>query len=194
LNIDDNMAVALYSGNMGVKQGLEIVIEAAERLKDEKITFVMCGAGAMYDVLRKRAADLKNIRWLPLQPLERLNDLLNLADVHLLPQRHDAADVVMPSKLTGMLASGKPVLATALPGTGLANVLTNMGAVVPPGCAEQFADSLKSLINDQQLRRSMGIKARAFALEHLDQESVLKRFEKNVMEHLHIPTTLEAVS
>ena len=194
LNIGDDMAVALYSGNMGVKQGLEIVVEAAERLKDEKIIFVMCGSGAMYEVLRKRGAELNNIRWLPLQPLERLNDLLNLADVHLLPQRHDAADIVMPSKLTGMLASGKPVLATAMPGTGLANVLAELGAVVPPGCSEQFADRLKSLIENESQRRQMGSRAREFAIEHLDQEVVLRRFEKSLELHLQLPNIAGALS
>ena len=63
---------------------------------------------------------------LPLQPADRLNELLNLADIHLLPQRADAADLVMPSKLTGMMASGRAVLATASPGTQLATVIDGL--------------------------------------------------------------------
>ncbi len=92
----------------------------------------MCGQGAAYSRLRDLADGLKNIHWLALQPLDRLNDLLNMADVHLLPQRADAADLVMPSKLTGMLASGRPVLATALEGTQIAEVLESAGVIVPP--------------------------------------------------------------
>jgi colanic acid biosynthesis glycosyl transferase WcaI len=57
------------------------------------------------------------VQFLPLQPLRRLSDLLALADIHLLPQRADAADLVMPSKLGGMLASARPVVTTAAAST-----------------------------------------------------------------------------
>src|SRR5205823_5637381 len=97
----------------------------------KELVFVICGHGAMYQQLRDRAAGLENIRWLPLQPLERLNDLLNLAEIHLLPQREEAADLVMPSKLTGMLASGRAILTTAHPGTAVAEVVQSSGVVTP---------------------------------------------------------------
>ena len=88
--------VALYSGNMGQKQGLEIVIEAARSLSSESnVCFVMCGQGAAYSRLRAMAEGLANIIWIPLQPMERLNELLNLADIHLLPQSANAADLVI---------------------------------------------------------------------------------------------------
>ena len=69
--------VFLYSGNMGEKQGLEIVVQAARQLAERKnIVFIMCGQGAAYSRLRELADGLTNIRWLLLQPLEKLNDLL----------------------------------------------------------------------------------------------------------------------
>ncbi|MFP3741226.1 colanic acid biosynthesis glycosyltransferase WcaI, partial [Burkholderia sp. SIMBA_019] len=69
------------------------------------VTFVFCGSGAAKQSLLERCAALTNCICIPLQPTERLNELLNLADIHVLPQRCDAADLVMPSKLTGMFAS-----------------------------------------------------------------------------------------
>jgi len=62
-------------------------------------------------VCKNNMLSCDNVIWIPLQPLERLNDLLNMADIHLLPQRSGAADLLMPSKLTGMLSSGRPVVA-----------------------------------------------------------------------------------
>ena len=71
--------------------------------------------------------------FLPLQPEARLCELLNLADLHVLPQRADTADLVLPSKLGGMLASGKPILVQAAPGTELWTFLEGAARRVPPG-------------------------------------------------------------
>ena len=90
---------------------------------------------------------LHNVRWLSLQPVEKLNELLNLADVHLLPQRADTADLVMPSKLLGMMASGRPVLATAHHGTQLAKMVSSCGKVVEPGNTREVAQGLLELLH-----------------------------------------------
>ena len=106
--------VALYAGNMGNKQGLEVIIDAARITESKKhIRFVLCGEGPAKSKLKSLSSGLNNVRFIPLQPLQELNRLLNLADIHLLPQKPEAADLVMPSKLTGMFASGKPVIAIA---------------------------------------------------------------------------------
>ena len=76
---------------------------------------MLAGAGAARPRLEAALAGRPGVHLLAVQPAERLNELLNLADIHLLPQRADAADLVMPSKLTGMLASGRPVVAGAAP-------------------------------------------------------------------------------
>ncbi len=181
LDIAASSVIFLYSGNMGEKQGLEIVIEAARRLVDRQdIVFVMCGQGAAYHRLRDLADGLQNIHWLPLQPLDRLNDLLNLADVHLLPQRADAADLVMPSKLTGMLASGRPVLATAFDGTQIAEVLEFSGVVVPPGNDDLFIDAIVDLTGNAGQCRQLGKNARNYAVEYLGRDAVLARFEESL--------------
>ncbi|MCK9352694.1 MAG: glycosyltransferase WbuB [Gallionella sp.] len=181
LGITPEKVVALYSGNMGEKQGLEIVIEAARLFADdERLVFVLCGEGGARRRLLERAAGLHNVLWLPLQPVERLNELLNLADVHLLPQRADVADLVMPSKLTGMLASGRPVVATAYLGTQVAEVVAKCGIVAPPGDAESLWAALRQLIESPEGRGRLGGAARKYAETRLGKDVVLGQFEQEL--------------
>ncbi len=181
LGIEDNKCVVLYSGNMGEKQGLEILLEAARSLLAEsRLLFVLCGAGAARERLMQMGAGLHNVRWLPLQPAEKLNELLNLADVHLMPQRADAADLVMPSKVLGMLASGRPVLATAHPGTQLAKMVSSCGIVVEPGNAQEVARGLLELLHAPQERERLGVEARK-AAQAWDKAGVLQGFENQLL-------------
>lgn len=178
LGLSSDCIVALYSGNMGEKQGLEIVLEAAGRLAGEDdIRFVLCGDGAARQRLQQKYGGLTNVQWLPLQPLERLNDLLNMANIHLLPQRSGAEDLVMPSKLTGMLASGRPVIATANKGTQISRVLPDCGVVVQPDNIEDFASAILLLARDADRRAGMGTHAREFALRHWAKENVMQEFD-----------------
>lgn len=178
LGIRSDEIVALYSGNMGEKQGLETVIEAARsRSRTMPIRFVLCGQGAAYARLRMLAEGLTNIIWMPLQPAERLNDLLNLADIHLLPQRADAADLVMPSKLTGIMASGRPVVATANEGTEVWSVVQGHGITVAPGDDRAFVAAVAALAKDPARRALLGAEARKYSVEHLGKEQVLNAFE-----------------
>ena len=103
--------------------------------------------------------------------------MLALADIHLLPQRADAADLVMPSKLTGMLASARPVVATARAGTELAGVVASCGLVVPPEDPAAMMAAIVTLAAYPNLRASLGAAGRAHALQHMDREAVLLRFE-----------------
>jgi len=178
LNISDGKIIVLYSGNMGRKQGLEHVIETARHLQQTqaKIQFVLCGDGAVRSDLESEAEGLPNIQFLPLQPPEKLNQLLNTADIHLLPQRADAADLVMPSKLSGMLASGKAVIATANPGTEVAEIVGRLGVVTPPGNALALADAILGLAKDPERRRSLGQKGLDWVIANGSREKVLNDY------------------
>ena len=175
LNIADGAVVALYSGNMGGKQGLEVLADVARLCPD--VAFVFCGNGAGRSDLVARCAGLANVRFLDLQPLERLPDLLATAGIHLLPQKAEAADLVMPSKLTGMLASARAVVASAHTGTELATVVQTCGLVVPPGDAVAFAQAVRALASSQVLREQLGAAGFLYAQAHLDKEAVLSAFE-----------------
>lgn len=178
LGIASDTVVALYSGNMGNKQGLEILSQVAALLVDQtQIVFVFCGDGAGREALVRDCADLSNVRFLELQPYEKLPALLAMADIHLLPQRSDAADLVMPSKLTGMLASARPVVATVHNNTALAAVVSECGLVVPPEQPQALADAILKLSLDRSLRQTMGNKGLSYAWNHLDRDRVLRNFE-----------------
>jgi len=178
LDLPDDAVIVLYAGNMGQKQGIEVVLDAARRLSTHpRLRFVLAGAGAALENLKQQAQGLDNVQWLPLQPIELLNDLLNMADIHVLPQRADAADLVMPSKLTGMLASGRPVIGTADAGTQLGDVLDACGVRVPPADAAALAQALAALADAPDERATLGAKGRQHALDHLSHTAVLAAFE-----------------
>lgn len=181
LGIAADSVVALYSGNMGAKQGLELLAESAQLLQGQRvIQFVFCGNGAGRAELMARCSAIGNVRFLDLQPVHRLGDLLGLADIHLLPQRADAADLVMPSKLTGMLSSGRPVVAAAHRETELGKVAALCGIVVPPENPQAFAEAIASLAAQPGLRRQLGTRARAYAEEECARDAVLARFEREL--------------
>jgi colanic acid biosynthesis glycosyl transferase WcaI len=185
LGIADDEVVVLYSGNMGEKQGLDLVVEAAELLKDHpKLRFVLAGTGSARARLEAAAAHLSNVMWLPLQPIEKLNALLGSADIHVLPQRADAADLVMPSKLTGMLASGRSIVGTAAPDTQLGRVLDQVGLRVEAGDSQALALGIKSLAGDAQRRDELGATGRQFAEQTLDKEAILTRFVATVQKEV----------
>ncbi|MGO4331251.1 glycosyltransferase WbuB [Cupriavidus sp. 2TAF22] len=178
LDVPADAVLALYSGNMGAKQGLEIMAEAARLLKDhDRLHFIFCGDGAGRAALQDACAGLPRVRFLPLQPAEMFASLLAAADIHLLPQRAGAADLVMPSKLTGMLASARPVVATAAPGTELGRVVAQCGVLVPPGDAAALAGAIDSLAAQPALRAHLGAAGRRWAERHLDREMVLGALE-----------------
>ena len=182
LGISPSDIVALYAGTMARKQGLDVLGEAVGQLAGRaSLRFVFCGEGPGKAALATVTRDLPGVRWIPLQPFKRLNDLLNLADIHLLPQKADAADLVMPSKLTGMLASGRPVVATSGPDTQIAQVVEGRGIVVEPGDASAFARAVERLAEDSSLRQRLGKNARQYALAALEKNSVLSRFDQELL-------------
>jgi colanic acid biosynthesis glycosyl transferase WcaI len=183
LGITESTVVALYSGSMGKKQGLDLLMDAARQLSGRPGTrFVFCGEGPGRQILIDNAKSLPNVSLLPVQPAERMNDLLNLADIHLLPQLADAADLVMPSKLTGMMASGRAIVATARPGTQLFEALAGRGFVTPPADVDAFASRLSQLGENPSLRKHFGEEARRYAVAHLHRDEILRQFERSMLD------------
>lgn len=121
LGLPEGKKIVLYSGNIGEKQGLEKVIDAAERLRDRPLIFAIVGQGGGKARLENMARErgLANIKFLPLQPYDALPALLKMGDCHLVVQKRGAADAVLPSKLTNILAVGGNAVITAEPHTEL---------------------------------------------------------------------------
>lgn len=177
--------VVMYAGAMGAKQGLDLVLDVADRLGDRKdIRFVMVGGGPEWIRLCENAGErgLHNVQFIPLQPSERLNEMLASADVHLVVQKAEAADIVMPSKLTNVFAAGRPAIATAEPGTALYKAMTDSGGgiVIPPQVVDDLHDAMVLLADDPALRERMGKAARAYAERELDQNKILEQFEREL--------------
>ncbi|WP_298125313.1 WcaI family glycosyltransferase [Brevundimonas sp.] len=188
LGIAPDRVVALYSGNMAGKQGLEMIAEAARRLDraGAPVTFVLCGGGPARGPLEAACTGLADVRFLDLQPSERLPELLGTADIHLLPQRPEAADLVMPSKLLGMLASGRPIVGIAEPGTGIAAEIADCGLAVP-ATADALADAIAVLAADPERRRTLGAAGRLRAEGRWRQASVIDGFEREALSLLAQP-------
>jgi colanic acid biosynthesis glycosyl transferase WcaI len=181
--------VALYSGTTGAKQGLDLLIDAARLLQDRvHIEIVICGHGTAS--LQARAKNLSNVRFLPLQPLESLNELLSSADIHLLPQNPSAADLVMPSKLLGMVASGRPIVATAEEDSEVAKVVSKCGIVVPPDSPEALAGAIVELAADPVRRLELGRRARDYALASCEKDVIIAAFEREIVRRLQLSNSV----
>jgi len=181
LSLDDQ--VILYSGNLGEKQGLEIIIEVAKSfIANKRVKFVICGSGGGKDKLIKMSEDagLTNVLFFPLQPYDKLSNLLAIADLHLVLQKASASDLVMPSKLTGILAAGGCPIVTALPDTSLYEVINdhNLGILVEPesenGLIAAISEALK-----QDLNLYKG-NARTYTLKYLSKERILSNFDSEI--------------
>ncbi len=174
----DDMLV-LYSGNLGEKQGLEIIIEAANELKNiSRVKFLICGNGVYKERMIELAESngLDSIRFTDLFPYEKLPQLLNTADIHLVLQKRETADLVLPSKLTSIAAVGGYSIVTADPNTSLYDeVIENgIGTVIAPGDPHLLALAIReSLSMDLSLYRS---NARKYAEMHLNKDVILQSF------------------
>ena len=172
LTVDD--IVVLFSGTLGKKQGLQLVPQAAHLLADlSRLHFVVCGDGPMKPELLALCEGLARVHFMPLQPFERLSELLGLADIHLLPQDVAVEDLVLPSKLSGMLASGRPVVATCAADTEIGHIVRQCGSCVPPGDAGQLAVALRQLAAAPAQRTLYGQRARQLAEEGFARDSIL---------------------
>lgn len=181
--LDEARPTVLYAGSMGAKQGLEAVVDAARELAsrgDRGPLFLLVGAGPAVSGLQERAAGLANVRFMPLQPVERFNLLLNAADIHVLPQRRGVADLVMPSKLGAMLAVGKPVIATTPAVSQIALTLGDAGIIVPPEDSSALATAITALCEDESRRRQMGRAALRVAAG-MTIDATLGAFEKELV-------------
>ncbi len=177
----EGRTVVMYAGNVGLSQSLDLVVTAARRLQErEELVFVVNGGGSGLDGLRREAAGLKNLRFVPMQPRERLSEVLAAADVHLVPLRTGLARSSVPSKLYSVLAAARPVLASVDPGTEVATTLDRAGAgvSVPPEDPDAFCAALESLVDDPERLREMGTSGRRFVESWVSPAAVGAAYEE----------------
>lgn len=182
--IDDTSKVILYSGNLGEKQGLDIIVDVAKfYASDRNVIFIISGSGGGKENLVRlvNEAKLSNVRFFPLQPYERLSALLATADIHLVLQKKSASDLVMPSKLTTILSAGGCSIVTATAGTSLYDVVHEhkLGILVEPESVEALRNGI-----DYALKSDLGIyriNARKYTESFLSKDYVLRKFEESLV-------------
>jgi colanic acid biosynthesis glycosyl transferase WcaI len=176
--IDSSKKVILYSGNIGEKQGIEIIIEVAETLKESEAFFLIIGDGAFKKKLQDLAQSkrLENIKFFPLQPIELLPGILNIADFHLVLQKKAAADLVMPSKLTAILSVGGAAIVSAEKGTTLFDIVdqNKMGILIEPESAPALRIAISENLNKDL--NEIRLNARYYAQSYLEKEAIMKQF------------------
>ena len=171
--------VVLYSGAIGEKQGLEAILESASLMKDfPTIKFVICGSGPYKEKLQelKESRQLDNVIFLPLQPFNQLNSFLNMADIHLVLQKANAADLVMPSKLTAILSVGGVAIITANESSSLYDVINDnkMGVLIEPENSKILSEAILKILNTTD--NTIHNNARNYAEEYLSIDKIFKKY------------------
>lgn len=182
LGIPLHSKVVLYSGNLGEKQGVELLIDvAAEFNAQPDILFVIAGEGASKIRLMEYAAtsNVTNVLFLPLQTYNKLVYFLACADIHMVIQKKSAADLVLPSKFMSILSAGGVALVTTEPGTSLYNMITNYSLAHICEAENKMAlfESINTILSNNQT--PIKNNARTFAEKHLSIDSILDTFIQN---------------
>ena len=177
--------VCLHGGNMGQKQGLGNILDAAALLDGERIRIVLTGDGndrtrLQADASRRRLA---NVEFMPMQGPGRWEELMQASDVLLVNQRASVADMSLPSKLTSYFAAGRPVVASVSPTSETAREIeaAEAGYVVPPEDPDALRGVLVSLRRDPSAASAFGDSARRYAETYLSAEASLERHEEFVL-------------
>jgi len=178
--------VVAHSGNMGVKQGLDLVIDLANRLRQRHdIRFILAGDGVMRPHLQARAASLhlENLHFLPLQDKPDFLQMLAAVDLALIVQQSSVTDIVFPSKTVTLMSAGRPVAASVSADSEIARVIrqSHGGVVTEPEQVEPMANCIEDLVHASARLAGMGISARSFASEHWDEERILSSFETHLL-------------
>jgi len=177
----EGKTVVMYAGNVGLSQSLDIVLEAAGALSYENdLVFVINGQGAARSELERKASGLDNIRFVDMQPLERLPEVLSAADIHLVPLKRGLARSSVPSKTYSIMAAARPLIASVDAGSEVARLLERSegGIAVPPEDAEALTKAIRSLLDAPEEAARMGGSARSFVEGWASPAAVARSYEE----------------
>lgn len=183
LGIPLDKKVFFYSGAIGEKQGLEIILEVAPTIAEKcaDVVFVISGSGPYREKLKQEVVDkaITNILFIDLQPIPVFNQLLNYAFCHLVVQKESAGDLLLPSKLTNILAVGGLSIITAVKGTTLYDVINEhqMGVLIQPENAIVFEQAIIEFAKDHDtLKANISENASQYASTYLNKTNVINHF------------------
>lgn len=174
-----NQFVAMYSGNLGMTQNLNLILDAAEQVKnDDRFRFFIIGGGARKPELEKAVIErgLSNVSVLNYQPKNQLGESLSAADVHIVFLDPKIRQCLMPSKIYGILAAGTPVVAFTEPESELAGMIRQhkLGTVLDQGCSGQLTRTILAMQKDRSECKAIGHRARSLALDLYDRKVVTR--------------------
>lgn len=174
--------VVLHAGNMGLKQGLEQVVEAARRADalEAPVMFVLMGEGSQRAALEARARRITRLQFLPFQPEDEVPNVLEAADVFLVSERATVIDMSLPSKLTSYFAAGRPIVAAVPPGGSTAREIVRSGAgvIVPIGDTDALNRVVARATEDPDWARTLGDAGRRYAASALDLAGARTRIDR----------------
>jgi glycosyltransferase involved in cell wall biosynthesis len=173
--------VVMHSGNVGHAQDLETLIRASTLLRDlDRLAVVLVGFGARHADYERLVdqLDAPAVRFLPYQPRELLSQSLSSADVHFVGLARGLAGYVVPSRVYGILAAGRPVLASADEESETATIVRTVGCglVVPPGEPERVAEAIRSLASGEHDLDEMGRRGRQYVEAEAGRETAFARY------------------
>ena len=173
--------VVMYAGNVGFSQSLDLVLEAARSFEVSRpdMVFVINGGGSARPDLERDAAHLQNVRFIDMQPIERLPEVLAAGDIHVVPLRAGLAWSSVPSKLYSILAAGRAIVASVDSGTEVERTLERAaaGIAVPPDDPRAFAGAISELIDDSDRAARMGASGRLFVERWASPAAVAESYE-----------------
>ena len=180
-----NRKIILYSGAIGEKQGLEIVIETANYFRDnQELLFVISGEGPYRQKIQDLALEMNvtNVVFLNLLPIQSFNKLLNASFLHLVLQKESGGDLFLPSKLSNILGVGGCVIVTASDTTSLHKIISTYkcGMVIPPSSLTDLCHSIQTLCDNASLRSELRQNALAYAQDHLYKASIIDSFLEKI--------------
>lgn len=174
--------IVLHAGNMGLKQGLDQVVEAARRADslDLPVLYVLMGEGSQRKALEAYARHIERLRFLPFQPEDEVSNVLEAADILLVSERATVIDMSLPSKLTSYFAAGRPIVAAVPPNGSTARELvrSEAGVIVPIGDPDELNAVIARLKGDAALRVRLGAAGRAYAESALDFATARERIDR----------------
>jgi colanic acid biosynthesis glycosyl transferase WcaI len=173
--------VVMHSGNIGHAQDLDTLVRAATFLRDlDRLRVVIVGFGARHAAVTELAArlDLESVVMLPYQPRELLSESLSSADLHFVGLARGLSGFVVPSRLYGVLAAGRPVLASADDDSETARLVreTDCGVVCPPGRPELVAGMIREAYDGGLELDAMGARGRTYVEQNADREVAFRRY------------------
>jgi glycosyltransferase involved in cell wall biosynthesis len=175
--------IVMHSGNMGLNQNLHIIIESAKILSYNKdIAFVFIGDGASKNLLVSKANSygLRNIYFLPYQPKEELPYSLSAADIHLITLTAGLTNYIFPSKLYGIMAVGRPIIACIDKDSDIDKIINEAkcGICIEPNNPERLADAILKLYNKKEMLIEMGNNARSYLEKNFRRIESIRRYKE----------------